>query len=123
MDRLAVPSCRLAWQHGPLRHARHGSYPSGSANHRCDTTDLERPTRHAEGGHQSVFNAAWGICGFTSAPTHLYDPDARVRDKIETSTRNTARLGLLIEVVTFLKYVRTFRRGAEVSMYRRPGAA
>ena len=26
----------------------------------------------------SRFNETWGICGFTSALTHLYDSDARL---------------------------------------------
>jgi hypothetical protein len=57
----------------------------------------------------SGYNATWGICGFTSALTHLYDSDTRLSGKIETSTGNTIRLGLLTEVVTFLKYVTAFR--------------
>ena len=57
----------------------------------------------------SEFNATWGICGFTSALTHLYDSDERLRDKIDMSTPDTIRLGLLTEVVTFLKYVTAVR--------------
>lgn len=57
----------------------------------------------------SGFNATWGICGFTSALTHLYDSDTRLRGKINMSTADTIRLGLLTEVVTFLKYVTAFR--------------
>ncbi|MEZ4867931.1 MAG: hypothetical protein R3C14_41775 [Caldilineaceae bacterium] len=57
----------------------------------------------------SEFNATWGICGFTSALTHLYDSDPRLKSKIKWSTPNTIRLGLLTEVVTFLKYVTVSR--------------
>ena len=57
----------------------------------------------------SGYNATWGICGFTSALTHLYDSDLRLRGKIDNSTAQTVRMGLLVEVVTFLKYVRAFR--------------
>jgi hypothetical protein len=57
----------------------------------------------------SRYNATWGICGFTSALTHLYSSDTRLRNKIDTSTKNTIRLGLLIEVLTFLKYVVALR--------------
>ncbi len=57
----------------------------------------------------SRYNETWGICGFTSALTHLYDSDARLKSKIDMSTPNTIRLGLLTEVVTFLKYVTVFR--------------
>lgn len=57
----------------------------------------------------SEFNRTWGICGFTSALTHLYDSDSRLKGKIDSSSQNAIRLGLLTEVVTFLKYVKTFR--------------
>ncbi|MHC4153305.1 MAG: hypothetical protein ACYST6_00030 [Planctomycetota bacterium] len=56
----------------------------------------------------SQYNATWGICGFTSALTHLYDSDTRLKGKIDTSSSETIRRGLLIEVVTFLKYVKAF---------------
>lgn len=57
----------------------------------------------------SQYNATWGICGFTSALTHLYDSDTRLKGKIDNSSQETIRRGLLIEVVTFLKYVTAFR--------------
>lgn len=57
----------------------------------------------------SKYNATWGICGFTSALTHLYASDVRLRDRIDTKTPHAIRLGLLIEVLTFLKYVCAFR--------------
>ena len=60
----------------------------------------------------SDYNNDWGICGFTSALTHLYDSDSRLKSKIDTEGRNsdTIRLALLTEVVTFLKYVKTVRK-------------
>lgn len=57
----------------------------------------------------SAFNSTWGICGFTSALTHLYDLDTRLKGKIDSQSKDAIRLGLLIEVVTFLKYVKAFR--------------
>lgn len=57
----------------------------------------------------SGYNGTWGICGFTSALSHLYTTDARLQNKIDTKTPQTIRLGLLVEVLTFLKYVRAFR--------------
>lgn len=59
----------------------------------------------------SAYNATWGICGFTSALTHLYDSDSRLKAKIDKNGKNSdaIRLGLLTEVVTFLKYVTAFR--------------
>jgi len=56
----------------------------------------------------SRYNEAWGICGFTSALTHLYESDERLKDKIDRSDEYTIRRGLLTEVVTFLKYVTAF---------------
>jgi len=57
----------------------------------------------------SRYNGTWGICGFTSALSHLYTTDVRLQNKIDTKTARTIQLGLLIEVLTFLKYVRAFR--------------
>jgi len=57
----------------------------------------------------SEYNATWGICGFTSALTHLYDSDIRLKSKIQGGDHRKIRLGLLTEVVTFLKYVVAFR--------------
>ena len=60
----------------------------------------------------SEFNATWGICGFTSALTHLYDSDIRLKGKIDgidKKNKDAIRLSLLVEVVTFLKYVTAFR--------------
>jgi len=56
----------------------------------------------------SEYNRTWGICGFTSALTHLYESDIRLKGKIDNGRSNEIRLGLLIEVVTFLKYVTAF---------------
>ncbi len=57
----------------------------------------------------SEYNKAWGICGFTSALTHLYDSDERLKAKIDMRDEDTIKFGLLTEVVTFLKYVTAFR--------------
>lgn len=57
----------------------------------------------------SEYNGTWGICGFTSALTHLYDSDVRLKGKIDSKDKHSVRLGLLTEVVTFLKYVKAFR--------------
>ena len=60
----------------------------------------------------SEFNETWGICGFTSALTHLYDSDIRLKGKIDgidKKNKDAIRLSLLVEVVTFLKYVTAFR--------------
>lgn len=57
----------------------------------------------------SEFNGTWGICGFTSALTHLYDSDVRLKGKIDSQDQHVIRLGLLTEVVTFLKYIKAFR--------------
>ena len=57
----------------------------------------------------SRYNAAWGICGFTSALTHLYDSDERLKAKIDAGDEDKIKLGLLTEVVTFLKYVTAAR--------------
>jgi len=60
----------------------------------------------------SEYNQSWGICGFTSALTHLYDSDSRLKSKIDKYGKDNdgIRLGLLVEVVTFLKYVKEFRK-------------
>ena len=58
----------------------------------------------------SKYNETWGICGFTSAFTHLYTSDVRLQNQIDTKTPQTIRMGMLVEVLTFLKYVRAFRR-------------
>jgi hypothetical protein len=57
----------------------------------------------------SEYNAAWGICGFTSALTKLYETDTRLQGKIDTTNEATVKFGLLIEVLTFLRYVKAFR--------------
>ncbi|MGH9753466.1 MAG: hypothetical protein ACREA2_11840 [Blastocatellia bacterium] len=57
----------------------------------------------------SEYNSHWGICGFTSAMTHFYDSDERLKSKIDSRNAHTIRLGLLTEVVTFLKYVTASR--------------
>jgi hypothetical protein len=57
----------------------------------------------------SHYNSKWGICGFTSALTHLYESDVRLKNRIELGNEKAIRLALLIEVVTFLKYLKAFR--------------
>lgn len=57
----------------------------------------------------SHYNRTWGICGFTSALTHLYTSDVRLQSRIDTKTPQSIQLGMLVEVLTFLKYVRAFR--------------
>jgi hypothetical protein len=57
----------------------------------------------------SEYNQSWGICGFTSALTHLYDSDSRLKSKIDAKDGHVTRLGLLAEVLSFLRYVTKFR--------------
>jgi hypothetical protein len=56
----------------------------------------------------SEYNKTWGICGFTSALTHVYERDERLQEKIGSKDKdkeNMIKVGLLTEVVTFLKLV------------------
>ncbi|KQV46622.1 hypothetical protein ASD07_14250 [Duganella sp. Root336D2] len=57
----------------------------------------------------SYYNRTWGICGFTSALSHLYSSDVRLRSRVHSKTSQEIQLALLVEVMTFLKYVRAFR--------------
>jgi hypothetical protein len=56
----------------------------------------------------SEYNRDWGICGFTSALTHVYERDERLQKKIDSKDKdkeNMIKVGLLTEVVVFLKLV------------------
>jgi hypothetical protein len=56
----------------------------------------------------SEYNREWGICGFTSALTHVYERDERLQEKIGSKDKdkeNMIKVGLLTEVVIFLKLV------------------